>query len=346
MAQFSVKLNKARADADAENNLIRELGDIAEEIRNLSSDLGFQSASAETMRKRLVKTADKVSIHQESMSSMHSALQDIIAIYERTENAILGNSVIEEVQDTKPAAAAAGIPASLLNTLFSVSLGNLSNWTKPMHKPNGDLQDLSFSFQAQTGGSLYENQIQLGDAGSLSVAAGTYEAYASAEGGVYTQNANGEYVFNPHVNAQMGASVSALTLDGNLNYGDELLGANATGSIHVGEVSAQGSLSAGLMNNNGSFDPHLNAGLSAEAIAVEAEASAGVTVLGTDATVSGSVYVGAGAHANIEIGNGVISCDVGAAIGIGASLSFTIDVSGTIDAVQNACTAFFNFLGF
>ena len=198
-----------------------------------------------------------------------------------------------------------------------------------------------FDVSVKKDGSLYHNELSC-EHGSLGVSAGAYEAYASAEGGLFTKDDDGNLVFNPNIDAKAGASFTAAEVVGAYAVGNGMLGAAASGHITAGKVSAQAEVQGSLMDRDGNFDPHLKASASAEAILIDAEAQAGVTVLGTEAKVTGSVNVGIGAHADVEVGDGKIVCDLGVAFGLGASLSFEIDYSGTVDAVQSAAESAIN----
>lgn len=205
---------------------------------------------------------------------------------------------------------------------------------------NTIIEKTGFDIGAKSQGSVYSKEIN-SKHGSLGVSALAYEAYANAKGGIFSTDEDGNLVFNPNIDAKAGASITALEVMGAYQIGNQLLGADANGHITVGKVSGEVAAQAGLMDENGNFDPHAKLNASAEAILVDAEASAGVTVLGTKAEVTGSVNVGVGAHANVEVGGGKISCDIGASLGIGASVSFTIDYSGTVDAVKKAAKSAF-----
>ena len=191
----------------------------------------------------------------------------------------------------------------------------------------------SFDFDKKVQGALYDKQITA-EHGSLGVSISAYDAYASAEGGLFTEDEDGNLVFNPNIDAKMGASYTLLTAAGDIAVGNEMMGAHANGNITVGHVAGEASLHASLMDEDGSFNPSANVHAGMEAVLVEAEAQAGVTVLGTDVNVSGSAYVGLGAHADFDIGDGKIKCDIGAALGVGFSIGFEIDYGGTVDAIK------------
>ena len=221
-----------------------------------------------------------------------------------------------------------GLPAMLQGDIdaFDTFIDNLKD---------SIVDKAGFEAEAKVSGALFEGQISC-ENGSLGVSIGAYDAYASAEGGLLSKDKDGNIIFDPHIDAKVGASFTALEAAGAYAVGDEWMGAGVSGNVTVGKVSGEASASAGLRGEDGSFNPHAKVEASAEAILVDARAQAGVTVLGTEAEIEASVNVGIGAHANVEIGDGKIACDIGASLGIGASISFTIDYGGTVDAVKKA----------
>lgn len=387
MAQFSVKPDNAKITADEERRLIRDLDNLENEIRVISNQLGFQVASKAHIRNRLNSAANRVSGYRSGMSSMHSALKNVINNYSSTENAIMGNANVDNAKIQN----ANGIGYEgigyregtlkrledyLSNALQMIDDGEYRDYILKRIESikdfvakiyNCDLSALGFllampniiqgdieafdkfvdniketvidktSFEAETkvSGALYQNQLSCKN-GSLGVTALAYNAYASAEGGLVSKDENGNLIIDPHINAKAGASFTALEVSGTYAVGDEWMGAGASGNVTVGKVSGEAELSAGFRDKDGSFNPHAKLDASAEAILIDAEAQAGFTVLGTKAEVQGSVNVGIGAHANVEVGDGKISCDIGASLGIGASISFTIDYGGTVNAVKKA----------
>lgn len=201
------------------------------------------------------------------------------------------------------------------------------------------IEDLTgFDFDVKTKGSFYETEIS-GQYGSLGVTMSAYEAYANAKGGLFTENQDGDLVFNPNIDAKMGASYTLLTANGDIAVGNDMLGAHAQGEITAGRITGEASMRASMRDADGNFNPNAELHAGAEAVLVEAEAQAGVTVLGTDINASASAYVGVGAHADFKVGDGKVACDVGAALGIGVSISFEIDYGGTIDAIKKTAAS-------
>lgn len=135
-----------------------------------------------------------------------------------------------------------------------------------------------------------------------------------------------------YVEAEAGTSFSVLTgtLKGSL--GDEVLGLNGSVNAEVGSVSGSLGFSASTKEGVG-----LNASLEADIVKVGL--TGGFTVLGVDAEASANVKVGFGAHAKVGYKKGVVTCDIGAAFGLGFDLKFKVDVKKPVKAVKKAAKA-------
>lgn len=386
MAQFSVKTKNARTQANDEEKLARELGQIEQEISAIGNNLGFQIAAQQRIRSRLNQAAKRVSAHRSGMNRMESALNDILNTYDRTEQQILDGGQLKEMTMRNEQGSEAVVDGGresvigdwikglledmggaeykdylikrleeIQEFVAGIQTGDMSALFKALLIPPLMLQDIdtfksfvdnlkdnvqdkiidstSFNAEKKVECSLWSKELS-GKYGSCGVSAGAYEAYASAEGGLFTKDDDGNMLFNPNIDAKMGASFSALTAAGNVAVGDTMLGAHAEGEAVVGKVSAEVEAKASWLDEHGNVNPNASLHAGAEAIAVEAKAQAGVTVVGTEIDASGSVYVGVGAHADFDFGDGKIKCDVGAALGVGVSLGFEIDYGGTVDAIK------------
>ncbi len=133
-----------------------------------------------------------------------------------------------------------------------------------------------------------------------------------------------------------GASVSVFHADGEAQLGNDMLGVYAKGEVDVLKAGLEGDFSVGVYDKNGKFSPNAHLSASAEAIAAEASVKGGVKIAGTDIGVKAGINVGIGAHADIGFKDGKVSLDLGASLGIGASVKLEVDVSGTVDAVAGA----------
>lgn len=169
--------------------------------------------------------------------------------------------------------------------------------------------------------------------GSVEAKVLTGEAHASANAGlyIYEKGTDGEVkrIVSPSVLAEVGTSVALLDLiaEGRVGLGENNNMLGAYGKAEVKAESAEAKAKVSLNRKE------VYAGVSAEADLVKAEATGGVSVLGTDIGVSGAVKVGVGAHAEVGYTDGKLKVDVGAAVGVGVDIGFEVDISGTVDAV-------------
>jgi len=378
MAEFSVKTDRAKIQADDEQKLINELSKLEDRIRSVSGSLSFEIAAKANIRSRLNNAANRVDAHRGGMSNMHSALTGVIRNYESTEQRITGNAKADvtrkqdgknpgggksgiEINDWKDFVLfpidgiidvnlIPGVPSPSILPIIWDAIMDGKEIKEAIEEAIENAKDTiidksSFEAEAKVDGALYKNEISC-ENGSLGVSVSAYEAYASAEGGLFSKDDDGNLIFDPKVAAKVGASYTLLNVAGEYAVGNDMLGAGVSGDVTVGKVSGQVEAEASLMGEDGSFNPHAKLEASAEAILVDAKAQAGVTVLGTEAKVEGSVNIGVGAHANFEVGDGKIACDIGASLGIGASVKFSIDYGGTVDAVKKGCKSVLKKLKF
>lgn len=199
---------------------------------------------------------------------------------------------------------------------------------------------LEIKKQLQASASIYKGTYDLGDWGEIDVTVGEAEAHASVSAGLYVIGSDGEKKFSPGVKAEVGASVTALEVGWeNQLLGDENLGLNADAKVTVGQASANANVTEQIFGDDGKLNVQLGASAKAEAIAAEAEGSIGANILGGEVGVKGSVNVGIGAHADVGWRDNVFKIDVGASLGVGASVSLEIDVGGMVDTIADTATA-------
>ncbi len=228
-------------------------------------------------------------------------------------------------------------------------------------KPNGKLaKDYSFKREYDSknkkwvepeeverkGWGKVEKQVKLqewkADAPSAEVwgTSGKLEGdYGKLEGSVDVLKAETHadaYVGLMSAGGTIGASATAFTATGLAQLGNDNLGGYVTGTVTAGKVGAQAEGSIGIYDKYGNFKPNVKVGASAEAIAGEISGKAGVKVAGTDIGVSGSLNYGIGAHANVGFEGGKFQVDIGATLGVGASVKLEVDVSGTVNAIAGA----------
>ena len=113
----------------------------------------------------------------------------------------------------------------------------------------------------------------------------------------------------------------------------------ADAKVTVGKAEAKADATAQIFGSDGKLDAQLGASAKAEAIAAEVEGSAGINVLGGEVGVKGSVNVGIGAHADVGYRDGVVKVDIGASLGVGASVALEVDVGGMVDTITDTATA-------
>lgn len=193
---------------------------------------------------------------------------------------------------------------------------------------------------ASVSASLYEGKFDVGENGEINVVVGNAEAHAGISAGLYVIGANGEKQFMPGVNAEIGASVTAFEADWEQQWlGDENLGLNTEVGVTAGKVGGKGEVNAQLFSEDGKLDVQMNAEAKLEAIAVEAEGSVGVNILGGEVEASAGVNVGIGAHAEVGYKDGKFKFDVGASLGVGVSVDVEVDVGGMVDTVVDGAQA-------
>ena len=102
MTQFTVKPKNVMSVAGAENSIASELGRLERDIRGISNSMGFRMAVEYNLRSRLNCAAERVGSYQNCMSSMSSALRDILNTYNSTEIRLLENDNIDNILKDKP----------------------------------------------------------------------------------------------------------------------------------------------------------------------------------------------------------------------------------------------------
>ena len=193
--------------------------------------------------------------------------------------------------------------------------------------------------------SLYDGTFNIGENGKVSVVVGRAEAHASVSAGFYVIGADGDRKFSPGVNAEVGASVTALEAAWEQQwFGNDMLGVNSDVKATVGKAEAKASIGAQVFDENGKLDVQLGGGASAELIGGEVKGSVGVNVLGGEVGVSGSVNYGIGAHADVGYRDGIIKCDIGASLGVGVSFGFEVDVGGIVNTVADTSSAAWDYI--
>ncbi|MBQ5994618.1 MAG: hypothetical protein IJL63_02035 [Clostridia bacterium] len=189
-----------------------------------------------------------------------------------------------------------------------------------------DLFDKSVLEKKAEGDSKYAE-------GSAELKLVTAGVTAGASAGLYTyeQDKDGKKkkIFSPGVNAEVGASVSVLAAaaDGRIGLGKDKKDLGVYGSAEADVLTAEAKAKLAVNRKQAMVD------LGAEADVAKISGTAGVSVLGADVGVSGSLKFGVGVHAKAGYVDGHIKVDIGAAVGLGADVGLDIDVGGAVKAV-------------
>lgn len=168
-------------------------------------------------------------------------------------------------------------------------------------------------------------QIGIGNIGATS--------YLNGGFGVYLPGKDGEMQLYLGGKGKIGVSASAIDLNASLEY--ELCD-NVDLSVdgEVGLLSGKAELSAGFGIVGGELMGYAQIG--AEANLIELEGKIGVDIGGVQGSVGADVKVGIGATAKAGYQDGVISFEIGASLGIGASINVELDVSNVVEGIGNA----------
>lgn len=365
MSDFLIKTGEASTEVTMEQVLISRLTESEGRVDKIRKNLSFKVKSKADIEARLRTINQQINKHKNAMSNIKNALDEVIKNYEKTESAIVNNAKGEfainkagatlapgesssaglgyEAADWLKKIIATSGTATLFPTIFEYSEDLIDIVNTTIDKIEDTIIDATNYEAAIAGGVLYSNEID-SEYGSTSVSIGGYDYYANSNGGLFVKDDDGNLIFSPYITAEAGASICLFAAASNYAMGDENLGATANGEITVGEATAKVSADAGLFDSKGNLNPSLSANGSLEAVLVEAKGEAGVTVLGTEAKVNASAYVGLGAHADMGYSDGILEFDMGAALGIGASIGFEIDVGGTVDALADGCESVLDFL--
>ncbi len=196
---------------------------------------------------------------------------------------------------------------------------------------------VSGTFEA--GGEMYGYHSDTVDVSAL-------YANVSAEGsaGMYRRDADGNLIFSPYATGGVMVGFGVLSATWSDSIGNDMLGAYGSTDVQLLTGAAGATGTVAMFDADGNFNPTASVNASAEATVASASVEGGVTVAGVDVKGSAEASIGIGAHANVGYEDGVVSFDIGAAVGIGASVSLSVDVGGAVNAVTGAAESFFKSL--
>lgn len=165
-------------------------------------------------------------------------------------------------------------------------------------------------------------------------------AYGNWNAGLYSvktdESGNQKRVLTPGMGAEVGVSATLIQSETSAEY--EIVDGISVGgktTVTAGEASAKGEVKIGWID--GQFNAY--GGVSAEVIAGEISQELSANIYGVEVKGTGSVNFGLGAHAQAGYHDRKFVFDVGASVGIGASLSGEINVGGLVDGISDRIDA-------
>ena len=204
--------------------------------------------------------------------------------------------------------------------------------------------------------SAYGKQI-FGDKGKLgeydlSVSAGDVSAKAAAAAGVYYTIKDGRKCLAVGAEGEIGAAATAFTVkaDGKIHIPKskavtEWVGedfqfaeAEAKGEVKVGHAEAKAGGKARWIAGKG---PEIVAEGNVGAYLAKANGTVSGTLMGVKASATGEVSVGFGISGKFGLTGGRLRAEFGAALGLGAKISFDLDIGGAVDGVKNLASKTF-----
>ena len=172
------------------------------------------------------------------------------------------------------------------------------------------------------------------DTYSYAAEAYVLRAQAKVHAGVGTylyQTADGKMVPAYGLSAEVGASFTVAGAAASGDYGSNYLGALGSASAVVGDVYAKANATVGMVG--GKFVAVATGAVGADAF--KATISGGVRLMGIEVQGSASFKVGVSAKFEVGIDGGKFKANIGAALGIGVELSFSVDFSKAISILKD-----------
>ncbi|WP_027438590.1 hypothetical protein [Lachnospira multipara] len=196
-----------------------------------------------------------------------------------------------------------------------------------------------YDFSREVSDSAYEGTINLPHDGTITTTVGKSEAHGAFKVGCYSVSRDGKKDFSPGIGVDVGLSCSVLDSEWNQNIlGNDQIGLDGEAGVTIGEANANMDAGAYLKDENGNYNPQLYAEGALEYNAAELKGSLETNILGGGAKFGGDVKVGVGAHGKFGYKDGVLKCDLGAALGVGASVNVDVDVAGIATGAAKAAS--------
>ena len=157
-----------------------------------------------------------------------------------------------------------------------------------------------------------------------------FKAHAGVGAFLY-QTPDGKLVTAYGLSANVGASFTLAGASASGDYGSNYLGAMGGASVVVGEVYAKANCTVGMVG--GKFVAVASGAVGADAF--RATISGGIRFLGLEVQGSATFKVGLSAKFEVGFDGGKFKANIGAALGIGVELSFSIDFSKCISVLKD-----------
>jgi hypothetical protein len=333
---------KYRAEFDSTQaavlrGIAKTLGGYGGALAAIAKSMDARDGAMAALKRQLLASAEAAGPLADRLGQEGAAFERALGIYEKAERGWGSRTVAPTA-----ASRASGWFISALNSSVN-STG--FDWA------DDEIGVTIIRYGAKAEVSLIELGLS-GEYSSVSAKVGAAEAYWNAGAGVYQYDESGKRFWSPTVAAEVGVSAAIVSITANGAYsiygGDtderwDDFGVQGSVTYDVGAAEAKVGISLALFDEDGNLSPELKAGASAEAIVVQADASAGITVAGIEATVTGKVGVGIGAHADVGFTDGKIKVDVGAYVGVGGSVGFEVDAAAAVDAVYTGAKALYDW---
>jgi hypothetical protein len=288
MAEFEVRTNQLKKNADSENTISGSIISLSQEIRSVAQKIRLGSASETAVRSSLRALAEENDRNGEKMKTLSASLDSIASYYEQAEQRIQETEISGANASEGKSDSDSGTPEKF-SILPLIVIGPVRPiWTIPWTIPTGPAVEIKRITQE------IKRLLQDSDIGG------------SLEGDVLDGSVKGKLVTKwdtEKKDAKLAASVEA---EGHLAKGTAKGNVgNASGKVSatIGSVGATGTIGATLFKD-GKLSPAIDGKLKAEAAAVKGSAEGQIgndennvhvkgsgKLLGAEAEASGSAGV-------------------------------------------------------
>lgn len=351
MAEFEVRSNQLRKNADCIHTVFLKMDSLSGKIRSVSREIRLDAASGKPIRNNLNTLAENNQNNAKKVKSLSSTLDNIAAYYDETEQRIQdvqasGKEETESIfkQILKDKWKVEGSVISKATTRSGTIFGMASSGTaegeliggsiktKSSAKWNLEKKDVGIekSFEAEghvAKGKLEGNVGLLG--GEISANVGTLGATGKIGATLFK---NGK--LSPALEAKLKAEAVGVKGSAEVKFGNDENNAHikGSGSLLQAEAEASGGIGAITYKDDVTRKTRTEFGVrgkvGAEAYVAQGKISGGFTLFGIRVDVGASGKVGgAGISAEGRVTTRGVSGKIGAGLGLGGGLEISIDWS-------------------